>query len=92
MAKVTHILTNIPLGSETKMEALAAILVDLQRTERVGERRAFPECLLQIAVALTYCGIYPHWLANEVFGDASQRKLKGEVVGDKTHYNKEQSD
>lgn len=77
VAKVTHILTNIPLGSERKMEALAAILVELQRGERQGERRHHPGCMLQIAVAMTYCSVYPHWLVEEVFGDWTQRNFQG---------------
>lgn len=80
IARVTHILANIPLGEEKRMEALAAILVDLQRADRVDERRIFPESLLQVAVSLTFCGVYPHWLAEEIFGDVSQRKFKASEI------------
>lgn len=77
IAKVTHILTNIPLGSEKKMEALAAILVELQKAERQGERHSHPGCMLQTAVSLTYCNVYPHWLVQEVFGDLTQKVFQG---------------
>ena len=78
IARVTHILTNIPLGSERKMEALAAILVELGRGDRKGERRDHPGCLLQVAVSLTYCGVYPHWLLEELFSHTAQRNFKGD--------------
>ena len=59
------------------MEALAAILVELQKAERQGERHSHPGCMLQTAVSLTYCNVYPHWLVQEVFGDLTQKVFQG---------------
>ena len=77
LAKVSHILTNVPVGSDSKMEALAAILMELETSGRQKERRDQPAWLLHTAVALTQCCVYPHWLLQEVFGDKSQRYFNG---------------
>ena len=69
------------------MEALAAILVELRRNERLAERRGMPGVLLEIAVALTFCSIYPHWLADEIFREASRKKLGGEFYKETVEHN-----
>ncbi|XP_076465697.1 FAST kinase domain-containing protein 5, mitochondrial-like [Babylonia areolata] len=80
VAKVTHILTNIPLGSESKAEALEVILLDLQRKERQPEMDDHPRCLLQMAVSLTFCGMYPHWLVGAVLGPSAEKYFRGSKI------------
>lgn len=80
MACVLHILTNIPLLHAHRMQAVSTVLEELQKPGRQAERQNFFGCLLQIAISLTNCGIYPHWLIEDVFRDSSQEKFLSMLI------------
>ncbi|KAL8591247.1 hypothetical protein ACOMHN_017571 [Nucella lapillus] len=80
VTKVVHILTNVPLGGERTREAVETILEDLQRGERQPELKAHPRCQLQMAVSLSFCCLYPHWLVENVFGPTAQKYFKDSKI------------